>query len=106
MSTQYGKLVRDKVPEIIEANGETPVIRILEDREEIDQMLGDKLYEEVGEFLESGTAAEAGDVLAVFRKILERRGVTFEEAEAAEQHKRAERGGFDNFVYLVEVEDV
>lgn len=106
MATKHEKLVRDKVPEIIEANGEHPVVRILESREEIDQALADKLYEEVGEFLESGNAEEAGDVMTVFRKILERRGIMLEDVNAEEKRKLAERGGFDNFVYLVEVEDV
>lgn len=106
MATKHEKLVRDKVPEIIEANGEHPVVRILENREEIDQALADKLYEEVGEFLESGNAEEAGDVMTVFRKILERRGIMLEDVNAEEKRKLAERGGFDNFVYLVEVEDV
>ena len=45
----YNKLVRDKIPEIIEGNGEKPVTRILNDEEYLKE-LNTKLQEEVNEY--------------------------------------------------------
>ena len=46
----YNKLVRDNIPDIIRQQGETPVIRTLEDGEFL-RCLEGKLREEVEEFL-------------------------------------------------------
>ena len=46
----YNKLVRDNIPDIIRQQGETPVIRTLEDGEFL-RCLEGKLWEEVEEFL-------------------------------------------------------
>ena len=43
-----GKLVRDRIPEIIAAEGKTPTVRILNDQE-YEAALLDKLCEEVAE---------------------------------------------------------
>lgn len=45
MEKIYNKLVRDKIPEIIENDGETPVVRVLND-EEYRIELENKLKEE------------------------------------------------------------
>ena len=58
-----GKLVRDKIPQIIEASGETPITRILE-RDEYLACLETKLDEEVREFHESKAPEELADILA------------------------------------------
>lgn len=52
MKKKYNKLVRDKIPEIIERNNETPHVRILND-EEFKIELEKKLYEEYQEVLSS-----------------------------------------------------
>lgn len=44
-----GKLVRDKIPEIIKEDGKTPITRILDDEEYLDE-LDIKLSEEVQEY--------------------------------------------------------
>ena len=46
----FNKLVRDKIPEIIRENGETPKVRILDDVE-YERELNKKLQEEVNEYL-------------------------------------------------------
>ena len=52
MKKKYNKLVRDKIPEIIERNNETPHVRIL-NNEEFKIELEKKLYEEYKEVLSS-----------------------------------------------------
>ena len=48
----YNKLVRDRIPEIIAAQGEKPIFRVVDDRE-YTIGLEKKLEEEVAEYLES-----------------------------------------------------
>ena len=52
-----GKLVRDKIPEIIKSSGEEPIIRVLEDTEYKEELLR-KLYEEYNEVIETKTREE------------------------------------------------
>jgi predicted house-cleaning noncanonical NTP pyrophosphatase (MazG superfamily) len=60
------KLVRDKIPEIIRAEGKVPSVTYIKGIE-YGESIGDKLYEEVEELLESeaNTIEEAADVLEV-----------------------------------------
>ena len=60
----YNKLVRDNIPDIIRQQGETPVIRTLEDGEFL-RCLEGKLREEVEEFLAEKNLNELGDILEV-----------------------------------------
>jgi predicted house-cleaning noncanonical NTP pyrophosphatase (MazG superfamily) len=48
MPTKFDKLVRDEIPESIEANGETPVVHTASD-EEYERRLHEKLREEKAE---------------------------------------------------------
>ena len=50
MERIYNKLVRDKIPEIIENDGEKPIVRVLNDNE-YKKELEKKLKEEYEEFL-------------------------------------------------------
>ena len=52
MKKEYHKLIRDRIPEIIAANGQSAEIRILSDAE-YTAALEKKLTEEVAEYLES-----------------------------------------------------
>ena len=52
MERTYNKLVRDRIPDIIFSNNETPVTRILNDAE-YKKALEEKLYEEYEEVLSS-----------------------------------------------------
>lgn len=69
-----GKLVRDKIPEIIENSGKEPIIRVLEDTEYKEELLK-KLYEEYNEVIEAKTKEETleecSDVLEVLIALLE-----------------------------------
>jgi len=93
------KLVRDNVPEIIRANGETPIIRTLSDDEYL-IALDDKLREEVAEYLEANDLAEVADILEVLRAILVARGSDYTQFEAIRKEKLDKRGGFEKHISL------
>lgn len=98
---RYNKLVRDRIPEIVEQNGEHAEIHIA-DHDEYTESLRDKLREEVEEFLRDNDESELADVLEVVRALSAAKGISFEELERIRKSKREERGGFDNRVILEE----
>ena len=61
---QYNKLVRDKIPKIIEDSGKSATIRILSDSEYVNA-LETKLDEEVGEYHRDKSVEELADILEV-----------------------------------------
>ena len=101
------KLVRDRIPEIIEKNGKKPVTHIADEIEYWDK-LKLKLQEEVEEVLEDGTndevKEELADVLEVINAICEFKKVDKNELESLRIKKAKERGGFSNKIILEKVE--
>ena len=103
MSTiQYNKLVRDRIPEIIEASGKRCVCATLSDEEYLAK-LDEKLNEELGEYQESKSMEELADLLEVIRAVATARGSSIEEVEAIRRDKVAKRGGFVKRILLGEV---
>lgn len=92
-----GKLVRDRIPEIIEASGRSANVRVLDD-DEYDAALLDKLVEEVEE-LRAATPSErleeAADVYEVLLAIVTRLGTDSNGLSLAATQKRESRGAFD-----------
>ena len=101
--TEYDKLVRDEIPEIIRDDGETPVTHVAEG-DEYRQRLREKLCEEAAAFRESGDPEELADVLAVVAAIREAEGLDGEELAALREEKADERGGFEGGVVLERAE--
>jgi len=99
----HGKLVRDRIPEIIESKGERAVSRRLTD-EEYEPALLDKLLEESQELAlaesRQDRLEEAADVYEVLVAIARMSGFDFAEVEFAAERKRAERGGFYDRIWL------
>lgn len=95
----YNKLVRDKIPEIIEMSGHEYSIRILDD-EEYMQMLKEKLTEEVAEFFESEEVEEIADIIEVLYAICEAKGVSVDELEDIRKNKVYKRGAFKDRIVL------
>ena len=95
-----GKLVRDKIPEIIKADGKYPIIEILSNE---DYLIGldKKLNEEVAEYQADKSIEEMADVLEVLFAICEARGYSIEELMKVREAKRDQRGGFKDKVYWV-----
>ena len=95
-----GKLVRDKIPDIIRAAGKTPVTEILSNEEYLNE-LDKKLNEEVAEYQADKSIEEMADILEVLYAICEARGYSIEELMQVKEAKRNERGGFKDRVYWV-----
>ncbi|MER5582233.1 nucleoside triphosphate pyrophosphohydrolase [Streptomyces asoensis] len=92
----YGKLVRDRIPEIIREHGAEPVTYTA-DAEEYRNRLRDKLVEEVAEFLEADDSTapeELADVLEVVHALASVLGVDVGQLEKIRENKASERGGF------------
>ena len=99
----YKKLVRDKIPEIIMRNGDSPITRILNNDNYIKE-LNIKLKEECEEYLSSGEVEELADLEEVLRAILKTKSVTYEEFEKIRLEKVEKRGAFEKRIYLEGVE--
>ena len=99
-SINYQKLVRDKIPEIITADGEVPITRTL-DAKEYRQKLLEKLVEEAGELRDSdgdlGERADIAEVLKALDTVLEFDSTMIEEARSL---KAERRGGFEQRIFL------
>lgn len=96
---EYNKLVRDKIPEIIRADGKECEIRVAEGKEKY-ELLENKLMEEVNEFLEDKNLEELADVMEVLFGLAREIGYSEEELISKREEKRAERGGFKDGVIL------
>lgn len=93
-----GKLVRDKIPQIIKDAGKTPILEILTDEEYLKE-LDKKLNEEVAEYQEDKSLEEMADILEVLYAICEVRGYSVEQLMQMKVKKQEERGGFSEKIY-------
>ena len=99
MIKKYDKLIRDRIPEIIEAEGNKCTVSVLSDKEYKDKLAA-KLVEEAEEFLESRSEEEMADVLEVFMAIAKAYG--FKSIESIREKKKVKRGGFEKKLLLKE----
>lgn len=102
MTKQYNKLVRDRIPEIIEASGRICITEILSDEDYL-RMLDAKLDEEMAEYHADQNIEELADLMEVIRACAIARGYTIEELEQVRAEKAAKRGGFAKKILLKEV---
>lgn len=100
----YNKLVRDKITDIIEADGRIAKYRIL-DENEYRQELNKKLQEEVKEYLEDNNVEELADIVEVIYGILNSMDVSIKEFEKIRINKQEKRGAFEKKIYLEEAEE-
>ena len=90
----HGKLVRDKIPQIIRSRGQEPVIYTA-DSKEYSIRLRDKLREEVEEYLASDDdREELADILEVLYALAKQAGTDQQQLEKLRAAKAEERGGF------------
>ena len=95
-----GKLVRDKIPEIMRNDGKKPIIEILSQEDYLVE-LDKKLNEEVAEYQADKSIEEMADVLEVLLAICEARGHSIEELMRMRDIKSIARGGFKDKIYWV-----
>lgn len=101
-----GKLVRDRIPGLIEADGGSVTARVLDDHE-YEGALRAKLLEEAAELAAASGAAvaeELADVREVLLAIAEFHDIEWTEVERVARDKLAECGGFDRGLHLDEWE--
>lgn len=95
-----GKLVRDRIPEIMRQQGKSPVIETIEG-ETLRLALKDKLVEEAMELRSGVLTEELVDVLEVIDELIDSYGLDRREIEAVRERKREERGGFKKGFFLL-----
>ena len=99
----YRKLIRDKIPEIIKANGGDFKTRILNNRE-FEKELRDKLVEEAKETAKAkpkDLLNELSDILELIKTIAQVHKLDFKKIEKTRIKKRRERGEFKKRLFLV-----
>ncbi|MEO0565088.1 MAG: nucleoside triphosphate pyrophosphohydrolase [Chloroflexota bacterium] len=94
-----GKLVRDRIPEIIAASGRTAVTETLDGQELHDALIA-KLTEEHVELLQETNMEEIADVIEVLLGLA--RGLGHDEEAVMDyvRERRAARGAFEDGTYL------
>ena len=104
MKKTYHKLIRDKIPEIIEAQGQCCIVKKLS-YEEYLEMVDAKLDEELAEFHKDQSLEELADLMEVIFAAAEARGYTREQLEQVRLQKVTERGAFRKRLMLLEIWD-
>ena len=100
--TNYNKLVRDKIPQIIKDSGKECICETLSDEEYI-RMLNEKLVEEAKEYIKTGDIEELADMGEVMHAILDYKNTSLEEFQKIRMEKLQARGGFKDRILLKEV---
>ena len=98
----FNKLVRDKIPEIIENQAQTAVTETLS-QEDFKKYLDLKLNEELAEYLESDSVEELADLTEVIYALVKLKGMSPDDFEKIRLDKTEERGAFDRRILLKEV---
>ncbi len=97
-----GKLVRDRIPDIIRSGGQEPTVLVL-DHEGYGDALFDKLVEEAEELRGADPdyrLEELADVYEVLLAAIDLLDVTLEQLVETASMKQATRGGFERRLWL------
>ena len=100
----YSKLVRDKIPQIIEESGKRAITYTLSDKE-YEVFLERKLDEETLEYHESKSVEELADILEVVIALAESKGLSFEDLMALRTEKAEKKGAFLEKIFLIAVSE-
>jgi predicted house-cleaning noncanonical NTP pyrophosphatase (MazG superfamily) len=103
MTKMYNKLVRDKIPEIIAAEGKIAKTKVLNNEEYVEALIA-KLYEEYEEFKADRTVDELADIQEVLLALAEASNIPASELAKVMAQKAVDRGAFKKRIYLESVE--
>ncbi len=109
MEKTYNKLIRDKVPDSIEADGHIGHYEILDDirfAEELKKKLVEESLEVANSQDRDSLVKELADLAEVSHTIMQRTGITSEEVEAERLSKLESKGGFEKQIYLTTVDEI
>ncbi|MGM0438108.1 MAG: phosphoribosyl-ATP pyrophosphohydrolase [Bacillota bacterium] len=99
----FNKLIRDKIPEIIEEAGNNYEMEVLDD-EDYFKALNKKLQEELDEYKASKEIMELADLVEIIYAILDYKNISRAEFEKMRKEKQKERGGFEKKLFLKKAE--
>jgi len=98
---KYNKLVRDKIPEILDKKGLKYKVHFA-DKKEYWEKLKEKLSEEIKEFSENESVEEFADISEVLSAIRKFKKFDKRKIESIKKNKAKERGGFKKRIILEE----
>ena len=101
---EYDKLIRDKIPEIIEKSGKKCITETM-DTDTYIRYLDEKLNEELAEYQADKSLEELADLLEVMYAVVKARGYKIEELEQVRREKAEKRGAFEKRLLLKGVID-
>ena len=100
----YDKLIRDKIPEIIEQSGKKCIIEVM-DNDTYIEYLDQKLNEELAEYQQDKSIEELADLLEVMYAVVVARGYSVAELERIRLEKSEKRGAFEKRLLLKSVSE-
>ena len=101
---KYDKLIRDKIPEIIEQSGKKCIIEVM-DNDTYIEYLDQKLNEELAEYHQDKSIEELADLLEVMYAVVVARGYSVEELERKRLDKAEKCGAFEKRLLLKSVSE-
>jgi len=104
MKTTYNKLVRDKIPQIIEKSGRKQKSRKMDDEEYLDALIN-KVVEEIEEYRESQNEQELADIYEVLDCIVKFKDLEQMHIDYLQIKKKESGGSFTGRILLEEVEE-
>lgn len=96
----YEKAVRNRIPEIIKADGKNCEFVVLDDASFLQEM-NKKLSEEMSEYKKNNSIEEIVDIVEVAYRIAELHGYNKGAIEKIRKQKNIERGNFSNNIFLI-----
>jgi len=101
---EYDKLIRDKIPEIIEQSGKKCIVEVM-DNDTYIEYLDQKLNEELAEYQQDKSIEELADLLEVMYAVVVARGYSVAELERIRLEKSEKRGAFEKRLLLKSVSE-